>query len=461
MAHLLRIKRNGVYITPAYVIGYVPTTPDMSTVDFTSEIEDGGERPLVTRRNVTESIELMLKPVSGAMADAQTDIELLETWMLYAEEYQNSKAGYRVFLEFQPEGTTGVWQSEILSGKLMLESDAMPRWKLGKAVKVTLVITRRYYWEGEEVELALTNGAGSGTGGRTIYNHDDADAAHDNWVSIAGASVAGVLPAPIRLEITNTYNAASRDYNILIGQNLWGGDITHVLEGEATPPGGSDIVDATCSGGYYRALSVVPGPALTGRTWTLDSAMLTAYSGRYYRLIARMLNIAGSTTFVQAKLYFGVTVISETQELRLQSISATEGIYDLGSLQIPPWLSGEASYYPLDLKLFVRDTTTTFTLKLDCMFLMPTDNYRTLVPRGYGLAYPAYVVDDGILDRIYSDGWAPSGRVGHYVGYGPRVKVWPGKDTKIFVLSTASSGSAAIERTKSLRVYYRPRRLTV
>ena len=90
----------------------------------------------------------------------------------------------------------------------------------GAAVEATLTWKRRFYWEGPEVELSLENTHGSGTGGVTVYNHYDA--AHENFVQITGTDVEGVLLAPARIEIENTYNDSDRLYNVFIGHNVYG-----------------------------------------------------------------------------------------------------------------------------------------------------------------------------------------------------------------------------------------------
>lgn len=465
MAHLLRLERNGSYITLTAgnyaVVEYVPQSPDITALDAIDQLEDGGERLASTRRNVTDSIELILRPTAGqTMSNVQTAWQLVENWLRLAEEFQHSRGGYPMYLEFQPDSTSNVYRSEILGGKCELQDNAMSRWMIGRAAKGVMIFTRRYYWEGPESELPLTtSNVTRQTGGVTLYNHDDSGTGHDDWAEITGSDVVGVMPAPIRLEVTNSYNSASRDSKWLIGQNLFANTIQHVIEGEDSPVGGSDVANANSSNGYYRSLTLPSSLGLM-RSWVLSSTMLNAYKARYYRIVARFFGGQGAGVFLHLRVTFPsgspLTVVAQTPEVELNSATLQE----IGILQIPPWLPQESSFYPIDLNLYGYKSGGG-TLNLDCLFLMPVDNYRILNPQGYGLAYQARIVDDGIADSIYTDGWGAAGKTGHYLGYGSRIMAWPGITSRVYIISTNDTGGSQIERTRSVRMYYRPRRLTV
>jgi hypothetical protein len=372
--------------------------------------------------------------------------------------------GNRVWVKYRPSASGDTYRSEILYGKIepVKETGSSAHWA-DVAIQVLIVWRRRFYWEGAEAELPLANGNGSGTGGRTIYNHDDGDAGDDNYVAIDGDDVEGVISAPIRLEMTNTYNVSARDYRFYVGLNAFSypGSLDHILEAEdAAYVNGTTPASGSASGGYYAALSWGGDTETLLIRWALSTSLLSACAGNYFRLLARFTSNPTSGIKITPKITFPtgtpLTVVGESQEASLN----TRELQDLGALQIPPWLVGETDLMGVDLCLYGRNTGGG-SLNLDFVQLTALDGWRRLVPQGYGAAYLRRVVDDGIDGKLWVDTGASTDRAGYYIGYGRQIHVWPGRDQRLYVLVSDDSGDAEIERTHSLRAYYRPRKLTV
>ena len=71
------------------------------------------------------------------------------------------------------------------------------------------------------------------------------------------------------------------------------------------------------------------------------------------------------------------------------------------------------------------------------------------------------VVDDQIADRLWNEASDGTDKTGHYYFRGNRQYLWPGMDATLYV-KTATSGRTMIDAIKgAVRVYYRPRRLSV
>lgn len=472
MAHILRFTRDSQTITltssPFLLLEYVPVTPTLSTIDAVSELEDGGERIKTTRRNVREVIEVMLRPTGGqTMADVASQIETLENWLLLAEAHQEDEAGSPLYLEFQKDGENKFWRSEVLGGYVSLDRSALHTWLIGKRVEFEIAITRRYYFEqSTEDELpASTKTVTDQLGGVTLYNHTDSDAGHGNWLEIAGQNIGGVLPAPMRLEMRNTYDSSSRAYKFIIGQNVFAGmTYTHQLEGEDGSYfyGGSTQNLASCSGGKYRTVSVATawGPIIS---WDVTSAMLAQYRGRFFRILARFPSAPPpSGTRIKARITFPagssfLTNVAESEEVQLDPWALLQ---EIGTIQIPPWLIGETNLTSVSLALYGKSSSAG-NLSIDFIQLLPIDGWRVLMPKGYGLAYNCRLVDDGMNGSIWTDGWSPAGKTGHYVGRGQAPLLWPGRTCRVYVLQTGQSNAMEIDRTISAKIYYRPRRLTV
>jgi hypothetical protein len=446
---------DGIYLTD----DYVPRPPEVTESEFTAEaMRDGGELISATRRNVVESVRLTQAAANrAALVTAQHSIETLLT---QAQLHQEKGVAAPVYVEYRKADSGDVYRSEILRGTFEPSQEtAGEAWWEAASVQATLAWKRRFYWEGPESELSLTNGHGTGTGGVTVYSHDDSG--HDNYVAIAGSAVEGVIPAAIRLEMENTYNVSSRAYNVYVGQNLWSNPTTmsHILEGQDVAYGGSSVASSSCSGGYYRSVSWSGDNATYVLRWVLSTAMLNAYAGGWFRMLGRFttsptdVKITPKVTFPSGT---PLTVVAEAPEATLSS----RRIQDLGVLQLPPWLRGETDLYPVDLTLYARKTGGG-AFNLDFIQLTPLDGYRVLTPRGYGAAYGITLIDDGISGSVYTTGWGGTAKTGHYLSRGVPIMLWPGRDQRLYFLSTHDTGGSEIERTFSVRVYHRPRRLTL
>jgi len=444
---------------PIYRVEYVPRGPKLSTVEYEpGATADGGEVAAISRPNVVESCRVSAVEDTGD--NLRVTLQSVEALFQAAIEYQNRRGGSPVYVEFAAEDDDDVYRSEILYGTMEPGAETLSLWA-NASVEATLIWKRRFYWEGPEAELSLSNTHGTGTGGVTVYNHYDA--AHENFVDITGTDVEGVLAAPVRLAMENTYNVSDRLYNVFIGHNVYADPSTldTILEGEdADTPAGAGTPDADCSEGDYKETSTLAAAQANIMEWGLSSSLLGHCNGRWFRLLMRLNSKTGASgTDIQPKVRFASTVVSEGEEVRL---SANHELQDLGVMQLPPWLQGmDADLYSVDLALYGRRASATGDLDVDFVQLTPMDSYRVLKPRGYGCSFGVRLVDDGIGGWLWTDGWSGDQRTGHYYGEGQPVALVPGKEQRIYFLMTDQGGDSEIVRTMSVRVYYRPRRVAM
>ena len=441
---------------------YTPRTAEIESIDTTRAITDGGERPITVYRNVTEQADILLE---GDDAEQRATIAALNGLLQGARHRQRTGMGPAVFIEFRVDDTEDWYRSEMLSGRLLIDdADLELDLQLVTAgLELTVLFTRRFFWEGPEAQIPLTNGNGTNNiTGLTVVNHDDADAGDDNYVAIAAVDVVGGLPAPPRLEITNTTDHERRSYRVYVGHNVCSNPATlaHILEGEDSTLG-TPVISATSSGGFYQEATWAGTAATTLYEWTLTTALLNALAGNYVRVLGRLADLLGLAggLWLQLRVRFAVTTI--WQGPWVLGVD-NRYIQDLGLAQLPPYLVGAGDLYPLTLQLRGRHGSSgDHTFDLDFLQLCPVDGWRRLEPKGYGFAYTVRLVDDMIADHLYTDGWTPAGKTGHYLAYGAPILLEPGRVQRLYFLHSTDTGTAPIDRTLSLKAFYRPRRLTL
>lgn len=466
MAHLLRITDyNGTVEFNAgnnNLLDYVPRSPDLSTIDFMPEaLRDGGERLKTTRRNVTESALVIL---GGTSTDAmRSAVGSVESYLRQAEAYQERRSGSPVYMEFQPGGSGDVYRSEVLSGKVELSDLTLSasQWNKNKA-RALVAYTRRYYWEGAEGTIQLYNSAGTSTTGVTVYNCNDGTppTGQYNYVEIAGTSVAGNYPAPIRLQITNSYNDAEYLGNVWVGHNVFANPATfsHIIEAETASSGGSSVASVAASGGYYRGFTWATDAETLAFTWPLSAALLSASAGQWFNVLAKWWLTCDTGIKYRLEIRYGAEVLWSSQSVSLDTLIATT-IRSLGSVQLPPWATNNS--VALSLLMYVKKTGGS-TVNLDFLQLTPTDSIRTYIALAYGVPYNSRLVDDSITDSLYEDSGDATARAGFYEARGAPIMLWPGKLQRLYFLQHGvNNNSADIDRTASICVYYRPRRLTL
>lgn len=443
-----------------HTIRYAPSAPDISAEEI-ARIIDGGKIAKLKRMNVSERGEFI---ISGANAAAfQTSLQGVQKALSEAMEHQDVRGyqGVPTYVKYQPDGFAALYRSPLHWGKDDAGDEILASAWGAYCRKVNLSWRRAYYWEADsETELPLTNAHGSGTGGRTVYNHDDS--AHDNYVKIADTDVAGVLPSPIVLQLTNSYNNAAHAYDIWVGQYICRDTSTSppslILEGESAT-GGSAIADASCSNGYYNQVSVGESEAKL-LYWSITNTLLRTDKRRHFLVLARFFDDP-SDFKLRLKTSFpsGATadVITQTNLVTCGS----DRLQALGALQLPPWLSGYSSTKAsMNLELYGLKSGTG-TLKLDFLYLLPIDHWRIYRPSTRGLLYTDILKDDPPGEQLYvSHQSGISGASGIYTPLGEPLYAWPGRDQALFFLALNDSGASEIDRSFTVRAWHRPRRLS-
>ncbi len=407
-------------------------------------------------QHVTDSFEVLLRGTSS--------IDRLRALNRMLEYARRSTGPNGVWIHYAPDGTA--WRSRIYDGVVSYDEKVHSYYR-SNTIKAIITLERDPYWEGPEQQIPLSNGNGTNnTSGLNVFNANDGVGTppnrQNNYVEISGSAISGDLPAPVRLEMTNQFNSSARLSEIWISLNVYSNPSTfqHVLEGESAIALQSGITNQAVSGysgGNIKNFSLTIENQTPLVRWELNTAYLNAANKRWFKILAVFASSTHQGIRLQARIMFPVgtilTTVASSQEVLLSNVL----IQEIGEIQIPPWLLSSGDLAPVDLVLFGQKSGTA-NMQIDFIQISPVDGYRVLIPRGYGAAYGVRIVDDGINEQIYTDGWSGGGRTGHYTAIGKPLRLIPGKTQRIYFLQQGSTGDANITRMLSVKAYYRPRR---
>ena len=451
---------------------FTPQMPDFEHVRSESSLVDGGEQPVSSYRNVTETADVAW---TGTLAEQRTALQTINRLFQQARHRQRTGMGSRVWVEFSAAGDGAYddednYRSELLSGRVLVDDSYRTGLQLeSEQLLSQVVFTRRYYWEGALTQLPLTNPNGTDDlTGLLVYNCTDSlgeyGAERANYVDIDGDDVEGDLPAPLVVEMTNT-TSTEETGTVWVSHNIWSdpADLNHVIEGEDASTGGSDVVSGTASGGYVRRYTTVtPDSWYEGITWTLSSELLTACAGNYFQLMARFETATVNLAYYRFKvsLLQGSNAIWESAPFSIDS-NYSHAIRPLLAMRLPPWRPPSGDVAACSLRLGVsRNDGGDDDLDIDFIHLFATDSYAMLQYVGAGLDEDETLIFDSIEDNVYVS--AAGGATGSFVRHGTLALLEPAMDQRLYFLMASWLGDyAEVDRTMTVKAYYRPRRLTL
>jgi hypothetical protein len=417
---------------------YFPATPTRNGTSF---------------EDVTESGELVLR---GSATAIRTAANTIERYFEQAHELQTGGRGTRVYASYTPvSGVDATYRSEILEARLTWSEDpALRRLKdANPTVTVGFTWRRRPYWEGPETEVQLMNSNQSyATGGRTIYNHDDSNTGHDNWVQMNPLQVTGILPAGARIHLINNNGAARTWRRLWVALNAMY-VYTHVLEAESRLAGGTTTNSGSASNGQYLQMAL--NNSSSSFDWYLDQVLLSAGKGRLLRLLAVVNYVGGGAVGVVRASIRDASNSSVLWQGDAVAAPTAPSVLDLGAIPIPPGGRTTATPGALTLRLTFEGTGA---WGVDFLQITPT-NGLAVVDGLAAVATNGAVVLDSIERQNYvldaSNYQYPTVAVS-----GQPIELTPNIEQRLIVLAETASG-VAIADTLSVRVWVSPRRLVV
>ena len=403
---------------------------------------------------VREQIEIQIAGTPAQISDA---LNVLEKVILRARAYEHGEYSSPQMLRFQPQPDMGYSYAPI--GEVYLETnpDAYLTHPRG-SILLTLHYARPNYFDGDQVELPLTGRSGEDVlGGYDLVNHTDADPTHGNTVLVKAKDAVTDLPAPLRIELENTHSPG-------LLKDVYFGIYHHpTVKAEdaffANSPdlvGGSPFAHPDAIQGHYRRKTWTASDWTTLFTYPISLTDVNDLDGRTYRPIVHFFN-----SHAYADLRLRVRLMKGSFVLQTCEPSYAHPDYGYAlfpPLQLPPnQILRETLPHSVDVNIEgLKEDGAATTLEVDQILFLPLD-YGASFMGFYPMAEDDRLIDDNFrrLSNVrYSAGGSET--IAH-TRLGGRLLLYPGENTRLFVIMANASNRIDIMRTAKLRLYYRPR----
>lgn len=400
---------------------------------------------------LTESLDLMI--LGGNESQVKAAIRAIEALVSSVFAYHNG--GIPVYIQIQYETDAAVWRSKLYNASLTTPNIADEIWK--KQVAANFTFVRDAAWEGAEAEIPISAvGQAAATGGRTVTFNTT-----NNYISIAANVIDGVLPAFTRLTFQNTSGGTRYYTKFYVGNNCYASPATfgYAIQGENFSSYGNSTAHGSAVGGLVSriALPATPGASVNAAYVLPGSTMLNLARSRRFNLLVKTPDAAAD---VKARLLlsYSSTFIDAYTIWKSSDLLLKNGFYfDLGSIPLPPSINMAYSFKSLYLGMKLWKAAGG-NFDIDYLFFMGTDSMMLAETPGQAIANNDYVEFDSISG---ANTLLESGERSNFVFLSTGgFRVFPSLEQRIHFFVDDGVG-ASITHTASIRLYYRPRRLTI
>lgn len=398
---------------------------------------------------VEECIEIALQ---GTLTELRAILSLLEGMVNEARACEQDGFGDPLCLRVTT--TESSLPRHACLRDVRLEADAgYALWREKGSLGLELIFKRDNCFDSQEIPLALINEQPLTADGRQVINHSDTDAGHQNWVYIDGSFINTGLPAPLRLELTNT--SPNRLGELLTGvtSEAWQAGVPLLSLEAETGAGAVPMNLDGCSGGRYSANTWSGGAWTNLLSWDLSTGKLISFRGCQ---VTPLLRLAGSANSDGSQLRWQFYTEGN---LALQSGAVFQGSQDK-CLRLPsfrfPWSNLPEGKLPAQAALVLQaqnGSAGTHTLGMDDLQFL--SGCQTLKPVT-GLASGAKFVLDSFSRRSWSVSGSGVGTSHLWLGGGAFIR--PGYRIWLNFFQKEMDGSAPIARTLAVKAWYRERR---
>jgi hypothetical protein len=291
---------------------------------------------------------------------------------------------------------------------------------------------------------------------RYVKSHQDDDEGDINYIDIA--DIPGDVPAQTRITYNNSYDSGTTLLYTVFTSVREREDqfIDNILsDADITTWGGSRSVttNAAYVDGQYTTVTLAAKSSWSiAAGWAIDPDDISEWGGKYMVLLCSRSLISAD---FDLRLMQRLGVLTSIATYPKVAGSGTK-ITELGIITMPPsypTMSGNPQTFSVELQYMHAAGTT---LEIDCLVLMPMDQYRIIRMTPSGSAYGQDIVDDGVDGWIHGEDSGSGRGFAVYLGLGDNIVLKPGAESRMFFVARGTEVWAA-QRTLSVEIVYRPR----
>lgn len=400
---------------------------------------------------LTESLDLLI--LGGNEAQVKEAIRAIE--VLISAVFMSHNGGVPVYIQIQYDTDTAPWRAKLYNASLITPNIADELWK--KQVGANFTFVRDAAWEGAEAEVPISAvSQAAATGGRTVTFNTT-----NNYIAIAANVIDGTLPAFTRLTFQNTTGATRYYTRFYIGNNAYSSPTTFLysIQGENFASYGTSTAAANAVGGLVSriVLPATPPTNVNAAYIIPGTSMMNLARGRRFNLLMKtptgIANLKARMILSYSIAFLDTYTVWKSNDLML-----TGGYYfNFGSVPLPPSINMAYSFRDLYMGIkFWRSEGG--NLDIDYLFFMGSDSFMIAETPGQAIANNDFIEFDSISGaNTLLEGGLRSNFVFMDTG---GFRVFPNVEQRIHILVDDGS-NASITHTASIRLYYRPRRLTI
>ena len=334
-----------------------------------------------------------------------------------------------------------------------------PETRLTGSLLVRLHFTRPNHFVSDPVELPLTGKAGEDVlGGDQPDQPHRLSCRHGSSVLIKAGDIDSDLPAPLRIELTNTFaDGVLHDLYLGIYHHPDVDDADILFYPASVFIGGYLYTNANAINEHYVRVFWSDMDWTGLGHWLVQNAAVQDLAGLAYRPVLHLYNLhAYSDLHLKIKLQAGSNILWEGEPVYADP---DYGYVLFPAVQVPPSrLLNETLPHHIEITLYAqRDTAGTHTLDFDHLTLLPLDPGVNFIAF-YDLPQNATLMDDGFMGVHNTRFTAIGSETVSHVRQGGELCVWPGEHNRLVVLMANGDDRMDIFRTAQLRVFYRKRK---
>ena len=403
---------------------------------------------------VKEKIEIQL---SGSPAQISAGLGTLEKIVLRSEAYDRAEYAHPQMLRFQKTSGGAYYYSQLFDCYLEAHPTGYLKHQSGSRL-VTLHYTRLNHFDGDQVELPLTGRGGADvTGGFDLINHTDLTSAYGNFAMIKANDAVTDLPAPLRIELENTWPSNKiKDLYLGVFHHPTHDDEAIFYAFATDLSGGTQYYNANAINDYYRRISWTSSAWAALYNYPIPITEVDDLDGRTFRPILHLYNPHAYTDlFLRIKLMRGAYTL-QTCDAVYADPNYQYVLFP--PLQLPPnQLLREMLPHHVEIMIYaLKEDGAAAQIDIDCLQLLPLD-YAATFHGFFEMSQDDILIDDsfrGLSNVRYSA--VGSETVAHMRIGGPLL-LYPGQNTFLFFMLANENNTMDILRTSTLKVFYRPR----